>query len=213
VVDAGFDYVAAVFDDVESGIADAWSWITNTWDTVAHIVTVDIPEAYDYAANFATVLYHDALRYGDEILHDAEGWINDLAHEIEAASDWVIKNIADPVFNWIDHAADFVGHLIESAWDGFYRDVVKPIADLLHEVYQWADVLWGWYWKVAADVIETCIKAFDWLVWFALHPYAGFEEIVHDALNEYSLEYIVKLANSADDYLDPILEDFARAIA
>ena len=213
VVDMGFGFVAAVIHNITNDIANAWSWIHNTWSSVINILDHAIPDGLHWVEGEAVGWYHDALHYADDVFGWARNAFDIARHDLAAYGDWVLHEIVDPVFSWIEHAADFVGHLIAAAADRFYHDVILPIWHALDNAYHWAETLWDWYLRIARDVVDVCVKAFDWLVWFALHPAAGFEEIVHDSLNEFSLSHIIELSNTADDWVDGILDDFAKVIA
>lgn len=212
IVDAGFHILTATIDDAIGLIGDVYHFAQSVWSEVVHIVTVDLPHWIDYAINVAAGWVHDVEHALDDVFHWAADAVGSILHEIESLSDWIWHNIIDPVFNWIDHAVDWWWHLIDGWWNTIYRDVIEPIEHLLQQAWHLVNVVWDWVFHVAYDIVQICIKAEKWLVWFAEHPYSGFEEIVHDAASEFTLSHIINLANTADNYLDDILNDAAKVL-
>lgn len=168
-----------------NGLSNWLSGVANVagaaWNWAWHIANVDLP---NWAGDVRGWVM-DVLGPIYGALSWAENWINQAWGEIESLinSAWrgFYRDVISPIEGWINEAAGFVWHIIDDAWQGFYRDVIHPIEAGLSDAWAIIWHLWDWFDHVARDAIEGVIKAWDWIVFFGEHPGAELADLAHIA--------------------------------
>jgi phage-related protein len=170
----------------------AMGWIEGAADTVGHWIDDAFHWFWSNVIAPAIHAVDDAWRWGVGVL---QGIVSDL----QAALDWVTANLIEPMLHWIERAADEIWHMINEAWDTFYRDVIAPIAHLLKDVAAVAVDLWDWFWRIAKDAVEGVVKAWDWIVWFGEHTISDLEQLGADMEQGQGLDALVTVIRDSYD--------------
>ena len=213
VIDSGFHAVDATFDVVRGAI-DITAHNAATWvDWAKQESEAGLDSLRHDAAVWVDQARHEAAVLLDSLRHDAAVWVDAARHEAAVALDDVVRDLIDPVIRFLDRIETWWKEHIAAWWDDIYRDVIAPIVHDLRIAYDWADELYHWYIDTARTWIETIIKAGDWIVWFAEHPFQAFEDGGRDLAEAFSLRTIEGWLDRAEDDVDQWSEDFARLIS
>jgi phage-related protein len=170
----------------------AMGWIEGAADTVGHWIN----DAWNW---FWSNVIAPAIGAVDAAWRFGVGVVQDIVSGLQAAFDWVNANLIDPMFHWIENAADTVGQWINDAWNWFYQEVIAPIAHLLNDVAAAAQALWDWFWNVAKDAVEGVVRAWDWIVWFGEHTFRDLEHLGADMEQGQGLDALVTVMRDSYD--------------
>lgn len=213
VIDSAIDAVERTFDTIRSDASAAWGWINSIRGDIIHIWSVDIPNAWHHALDVAAGWVHNVEHALDSLRHDAAHWFDIVRHEAATALDAVVRDLVDPVIRWVERAEHWIQAHFASWWDEIYRHVINPILKDLRTALHYAEALWDWYWHQAKDMIEICIKAEKWLVWFAEHPFTALEDAGRMLVNEFSIKSIERDFHEVETHVDQWAEDFGKLLS
>lgn len=189
-----YNLATTAYEYAQGAVADLGRWATNEITTVTHYAEHLYNLAYGYAStainsltHYAEHLYNLAVAFASKGLHDlgqlAAKAIGDLAR-------WASKglndltHLAEHLHNEAVHYADKVGNdTFGRAYKTVKHDFIDPIEKVL-------------------DVVR---KAWDWVFWFATHPF----KVVHDVEND-----VIKWVDHLPEDLAQIVEshDFHRGL-
>lgn len=186
IIQAVYSFIASEFDALSRELV-------NVWDKLyAFIASVEqfAVSVYDTVSNAIVKVYHDILQWASDAINFVYtyvkdlyqlvvGWIDEIRSALVKLWDdivgWVIKEIWDPLYNfvsgaihWIEHEGSYIwnlithpellakllGHYLWVSWLGLIRYYGKPIGRwLMHGMFSLSGEL--------ADLLETFITS--WL--------------------------------------------------
>lgn len=205
VIDGAIEVLSHGLDTVVGWIGDADSWLSahvlamlrGFWGEVEPIVTGWLGDLRNWAGDAL-----DALGRG----------LSAVIGGVATALDYVWHDLVDPVLNWIAHAADFVGHWVDVWWDAVWNATIGPALDLLAHVWGLVQQLWHFLTVTWVDVWHVLDKAWDWLIWLALHSWEDLVALFEGTSESVTPGAIRALASPDDRVLQLISDGFERII-
>lgn len=198
VVNAIVDAVSSAIDLLANAANDAINWVHDTLSD-AIMSALDgiqrlwhaIDDVLNKAWHFADNVWHSLDDFIRRVAADVWGGISNALHQ---AIDFA-GNVLQSALHAIEHAVGWVWneaqHLVERAWhdlqnwtqnaiDLVIRDIIGPILRFADQI--WHDIypMFKWFTQAIVDIIEICIKAAEWLIWFGEHTFEFFYHLGSD---------------------------------
>lgn len=164
-VNFGFGLINRSLSDLRGWAVAGLSWVANTARGL-----------YNDAVGYARWVYDTAIHFGWQILSDAVHW---AAVAVTAVHNFA-QTIVDDAVHWAAVAIDTVSHYARVWVDDAVRWAEGAIADAWKSVY-------GAVKHDFIDPIEAVLnvvrKAWDWVWWFATHPFAVVHNVETDVID------------------------------
>jgi hypothetical protein len=170
-------WATGAIDDIWQQITDGIAQESRDFDAAYNWIDRQIggvlTAAYDDVARVAGDVEADAVNLFNQAIHDASQWAADVQQLATGlfdraehdASQWAADAVHDAQVaestarRWVDEATTWAGHAISDAVSDLWHDVMVDVVDPFIAI-----------WRI-------CVKAVDWLDWFAEHPF----QVLHDA--------------------------------
>lgn len=155
------NYVDSVFDWAQGEVTALAGLAARLYHTA-----VSYAEAlYNRAIGAARGFVGDLARWATAALHfvesEARQWVTDLAHWTEAAVGYA-EHAADYALRVALHAVEgWIADAWRSVYSAVKHDFINPIEQVLH----WVRLAW------------------DWVIWFAEHPFKVVHDVENDVIN------------------------------
>ena len=185
IVIPAWNWIQAAETTIDGWINNAWNWF---W---ANVVAPAIQ------------LVSDALNWGLGVLQYAI----DLAAQ---GLDWLVNNIIDPVWQWIQNAASTVAGWVNGWWDWIWANVVGP---LIGDAEYWAHLLasaWHWLTTTVVAAVNIVIAAWDWLVWFGEHTFSDLGALLSSSGPHDVYEFILGQASQSNSWVESFIDALAK---
>lgn len=124
---------------------------------------------FNQAVGFARALVNGAIDAVKQWLSDLEGWAAAAIRFVEVALSTAINDVR----SWAGSAINFVAQLASAALAAAVKFLEKSIGDAVSYVYA---IIKNDLIAPIEVVVNVLKKAWDWVSWFAEHPFA----VVHD---------------------------------
>lgn len=176
-------------------------WVMGAIQSAANLIENDIHDVSNWAEGAAQNLYFGLRQVEHEAVSDFNSAVNWTEGEIER-----VARDAEGLFWEAEQAAAAGLHGLQDyavqLWHTAERDAVSAVGTLEHWAQRGFDAVYGWarreidaayhavYHAIEHDfinpikaVLGPVIKAMDWILWFAEHPFAGIHDLENDVLH------------------------------
>lgn len=113
----------------------------------------------------------------------AHQWVTDLGNWASSALT-ALQNLAaqwvHDLGSWAATALQTLDDWAHAAFNDVYRWAKQALSDLWRDLY---NTIYGDFIKPIQDVVHWVVLAWDWIVWFATHPFSVMHNIEHDVID------------------------------
>jgi phage-related protein len=213
---------------VWDGIWNVWSWLSGFVDEVTGWVANAVNQAWAWVQDAITA----AWNFAQSVANEAWGWVQGVWGWIESVGAWLV-GVANSIGAWIQQAVNNVTDWVLARILELWHGVIEPALGVLHDAIGFAvtqvtslicavdhlvqivsQKLEGLLAYVANDVVKivnVCLKAFEWLVYFATHPFSFFTDLfkeLFDKGSEWTMAQVVGLIRKEGDQLEKHLAEW-----
>jgi hypothetical protein len=170
------DFAATIIEDVKSWAVQGFNDIEGYLEAIYRDLVADIDTAADYAANIAEGILARAESLFNTAIGTAESLYNKAVQYAEQGLAYV-ENLAEALANNALKAAEsFANTVWNNGIKQFYDSMIAPILADAKQALSWAGTMWKWFETGVVDFWDILVKATDWIVYFAEHPFSLFEQ-------------------------------------
>ena len=186
---------------VENDINDTIGYATSIWDDAYGWVQQAISTAdnlynriYGIASGWVNAAIHDAQSLFNTVYSDARSWVNSAISDAEN----LYNKIYSEASGWVQdaiHGAEGLYNKIYSEASGWVKEAENLATQYFHDLEKWAtdaisaayNAVYGAIKHDFIDPINVVLgvieKAWDWVAWFAEHPFALLHDIENDVID------------------------------
>jgi hypothetical protein len=201
VLNAIVDGVERGFEAVTHALGIVEQWISEAAGFVLHWANEAIGAFWRLASDWILRLLNDLRGWATEAFRYLWQLAQDGLHALEAIINGIYHEIILPILHWIAVAGEFVYHLIDAFWHTIYDNVIKPELDLLHHAWDLVGQLWHWFINDLPKVWHVLLKAWDWLVWLAVHSIEDLLGLWTGDLSHVNRQYVAQFARMDEEVL------------